>query len=80
MLQESTILPMVHLFSSVATLLSLAIFSPGAFGRPFGSSFGFPGNATYDYVVVGAGNAGAALAYRLAEGGHSVALVEAGSF
>ncbi|KAL4783813.1 hypothetical protein BJX76DRAFT_368062 [Aspergillus varians] len=46
---------------------------------PVGSSFGVPGNAVYDYVVVGAGNAGSPVAYRLAEAGHSVALVEAGS-
>jgi len=30
--------------------------------------------------VVGAGNAGLPLAVRLAEGGHTVALIEAGSF
>ncbi|KAJ6092589.1 alcohol oxidase [Penicillium sp. IBT 16267x] len=51
-----------------------------ATARPVGSSFGYPSNATYDYVVVGAGNAGAVLSYRLAEAGYSVALVEAGSF
>lgn len=46
-----------------------------------GSSFGVPGNATYDYVVVGGGTAGLTLATRLAQNGsYSVAVVEAGSF
>lgn len=53
-----------------------------------GSSFGAPAlnifdpvpNATFDYVVVGGGNAGIPMAVRLAEAGHTVALVEAGSF
>jgi hypothetical protein len=36
--------------------------------------------ATYDYVVVGAGTAGTALAVRLAESGATVAVVEAGSY
>ena len=44
-----------------------------------GSSFGVPGNATYDYVVVGGGTAGLTIATRLAEKG-TVAVVEAGSF
>ncbi|KAI0413267.1 putative glucose-methanol-choline oxidoreductase [Xylaria grammica] len=50
--------------------------------RPFGSSFGIPGdNVTYDYVVVGGGTAGLALATRLVEQqGGSVAVVEAGTF
>lgn len=34
---------------------------------------------TFDYVVVGGGTAGAALAVRLAEASHSVALIEAGT-
>ena len=44
-----------------------------------GSSFGVPGNATYDYVVVGGGMAGLTIASRLAAKG-TVAVVEAGSF
>ncbi|RDW80306.1 versicolorin B synthase [Coleophoma cylindrospora] len=47
----------------------------------YGNSFGRPGyNETYDYVVVGGGNAGSVIAARLALGGYSVAVVEAGSF
>ena len=49
-------------------------------GRLLGSSFGVPGaNSTYDYVIVGGGNAGLTLAHRLAETA-SVAVVEAGGF
>ncbi|QSZ35459.1 hypothetical protein DSL72_008329 [Monilinia vaccinii-corymbosi] len=47
-----------------------------------GNSFGVPGrNATYDYVVVGGGNAGLTIAMRLAEAeAGTVAVVEAGTF
>ena len=46
-----------------------------------GSHFGVLGkNLSYDYVVVGGGTAGLAVATRLAEAGDSVAVVEAGSF
>ncbi|KAI1406982.1 glucose-methanol-choline oxidoreductase [Hypoxylon sp. FL1857] len=50
--------------------------------RPISSSFGIPGvNATYDYVVVGGGNAGLTLASRLVEQkAGSVAVIEAGTF
>ncbi|KAJ0311602.1 hypothetical protein Brms1b_008192 [Colletotrichum noveboracense] len=36
--------------------------------------------ATYGYVVVGGGTAGNAIGYRLAEAGHSVAIIEAGIY
>lgn len=52
-------------------------------GRLLGNSFGNPGlNATFDYVVVGAGLAGAVTASRLAEAlpNSTVAVIEAGSF
>lgn len=51
-------------------------------GSPIGSDFGIPGlPATFDYVVVGGGNAGLTIAARLAENPCvSVAVIEAGSF
>ncbi|KAJ4333699.1 hypothetical protein N0V95_009362 [Ascochyta clinopodiicola] len=47
-----------------------------------GNNFGIPGqNATFDYVVVGGGTGGLAVAYRLAEDGtKTVAVIEAGGF
>jgi len=50
---------------------------PGALGS-LTPLLGVP--AEYEYVVVGAGTAGTALAVRLAQSGANVALVEAGSF
>ena len=51
-------------------------------GQPLVSSFfGIPGtNATYDYVVVGGGTGGLAIATRLAAANLSVAVIEAGGF
>ncbi|CAD6565602.1 MAG: hypothetical protein ASARMPRED_007365 [Alectoria sarmentosa] len=49
--------------------------------RLIGSSFGVPGNASFDYVVVGGGTAGLAIATRLAaDPSLSVAVIEAGAF
>ena len=46
-----------------------------------GTSFGVPGqNASFDYVVVGGGTAGLAMATRLAQTSSSVAVIEAGGF
>lgn len=52
------------------------------FGQVPGQNFGIPGqNASFDYIVVGGGTGGLAIASRLAEsGGNSVAVVEAGGF
>jgi choline dehydrogenase len=62
------------LFAGLATLTAASPL--------LGSSFGVPGrNATYDYIVVGGGNAGLTIATRLAEQQSGrVAVVEAGSF
>ncbi|KAF2104628.1 alcohol oxidase [Rhizodiscina lignyota] len=61
--------------------LSLYLFYSSAVdARLFSNSFGLPFvNATFDYVVVGGGNGGVAIASRLAEH-YSVALIEAGGF
>lgn len=46
-----------------------------------GTSFGLPTSQAFDYVVVGGGTGGLAIAARLAEDGtRTVAVVEAGSF
>ncbi len=51
-------------------------------GALLGSSFGVPGdNVTYDYVIVGGGNAGLTVAARLVEqNAGTVGIIEAGSF
>lgn len=66
-------------------LLSIAISKASARNvqnNLFGNSFGTPGqNATYDYLIVGGGTAGNAIAARLAEDfSLRVAVVEAGGF
>ena len=49
--------------------------------RLISSSFGVPGNASFDYVVIGGGTAGLAIAATLAaDPSLSVAVVEAGAF
>jgi choline dehydrogenase len=85
--------PIMHLSTALpAVLASLAsanidsgsllqqFYAPG---RLAGNSFGNPGmNATYDYVIVGAGLAGSIVASRIAESlpNMRVAVIEAGSF
>ena len=50
-------------------------------GPPPTGNFPAPGDATYDYVIVGGGTAGLAMAARLAEAKKwSVAVIEAGGF
>lgn len=69
----------------LASRLVLVASAPGrqTLSRPVGTHYGIPGqNRTFDYVVVGGGTAGNALAARLAEDprGFTVAVVEAGGF
>ena len=61
---------------------NLLTFATGGSGQVLGSTFGLPGaNATFDYVVVGGGTAGLAIATRLAsDPSVSVAVIEAGGF
>ena len=67
----------------VGIFFALQVRSAPLFGGQtiiFSNHFGLPGeNATYDYVIIGGGTAGLALATRLAEDESiSVAVVEAG--
>jgi len=64
----------------IASLPYIAYLFGSSFGAPAFNIFDPSQNATFDYIVVGAGNAGIPLAVRLAEAGYTVALVEAGSF
>jgi choline dehydrogenase len=74
----------VHAARSLLVLWATAAVTGALpFGQSvFGSSFGVPNqNATFDYIVVGGGTTGLALAARLAENpANLVAVVEAGSF
>ncbi|KAI9716321.1 MAG: hypothetical protein M1812_005386 [Candelaria pacifica] len=66
-------------FLKAAFAASLASHVQGAL---LGSSYGVPGdNVTYDYVIVGGGNAGLTVAARLVEqNAGTVGVIEAGSF
>lgn len=66
----------ISIASAASTTPPQSTFNPGN-----GNSFGIPGNETYDFVIVGGGTAGLAMAMRLAEDGtQSVAVIEAGGF
>ena len=76
----------MHVQIGIATFIAAFMltpsfgFIPGGNLNFIGTSFGVPGNATYDFVVLGGGTAGITLATRLAQNeSFSVALVEAGS-
>lgn len=67
----------------VASCVGATLTAAAPFGQAvFGSSFGVPNvNATFDYIVVGGGTTGLAVAARLAEDpSNLVAVVEAGGF
>jgi len=68
----------------VLTLASISQAAPFEYKKnllPRNSVEASPGAATYDYVVVGGGTAGLAMAARLSEkGSRSVAVIEAGTY
>ena len=71
------------LIATVLNGVSQAAYSESIVGSNLiGSHFGIPGqNASYDYVVVGGGTAGLAVASRLAEDPrNTVAVIEAGGW
>ncbi|KAH6671190.1 hypothetical protein B0J14DRAFT_595507 [Halenospora varia] len=69
---------MLCLSTGLLLIFSILVLANSPPKKPlFSSSFAIPGNATYDYVVVGGGTAGLAIASRLAETA-SVAVIEAG--
>ena len=73
--------PLVTTFKMTRSFLAALALAASvqSISPPPGSAFGVPGNASYDYVVVGGGTAGVTVATRLAQDGRfSVALVEAG--
>jgi hypothetical protein len=63
-------------------LASVPAFAHRSFGPVSGNFFGLAGiNETYDYIVVGGGTAGLAVAYRLSEDvSKTVAVIEGGGF
>lgn len=76
------LLPLSALIATAAGQVNLLDYATDGIGNILGTYFGTAGtNATYDYVVVGGGNAGLAIATRLAEDPSiSVAVIEAGGF
>ena len=81
--------PLLGLLAATATTITtttaqshLNLWDYGHTGPLLGNSFGIPGtDSTYDYIVVGGGNAGLTIANRLAQNHTaSVAVIEAGGF
>ena len=75
---------MAKSFARCCSWLSLVTFAQAYYrgGPIWGNNFGSPGrNASFDYVIVGGGTAGLALAERLAEDTSlTIAVIEAGGF
>ena len=71
----------MHIPTTILALAVSAVVAQSSFDS-FATSFGTPGkNVSYDYVLVGGGTGGLAIAARLAENRNtSVAVIEAGGF
>ena len=81
-LSQAGLLSLFLCIAAVAGSSNLFTFVDGAVGNILGTSFGAPGtNATFDYVIVGGGTGGLAIATRLAsDPAITVAVIEAGGF
>ena len=81
-LRATAVLCLSFLLSPASSFENLLTYQYGQTGMLLGSQFGLPGtNATYDYVIVGGGTGGLAIATRLAQNRSvSVAVIEAGGF
>lgn len=79
-LTRAVALALLSLAALIASVTTASSSGPG--NILFSSSFGVPGQAyTFDYLVIGGGNAGLAIAARLAENSSLlIGVVEAGSF
>ena len=68
--------------AALSTSASPTSYARRSRGHPIlGSSFGVPGNASFDYVIIGGGTAGLVVAAKLAsDASISVAVIEAGGF
>lgn len=71
----------MHVPTAILALTGTGVLAQSSFDS-LATSFGTPGtNASYDYVIVGGGTGGLAIAARLAESKNtSVAVIEAGGF
>ena len=76
------LLPLYYLAGVLSSGVRATTQQPFDYNVNFiGASMGVPGNATFDYIVVGGGTAGLTIATRLAQiASNSVAVVEAGGF
>ncbi|PVH74669.1 GMC oxidoreductase, partial [Cadophora sp. DSE1049] len=76
------VMALLQYFAVLLQLLPLQATASSYFQPGSGRSFGRPNqNATYDYVIIGGGTVGLAVAMRLAEDpSYTVAVVEAGGF
>ena len=81
-LGQARLLSLLLCIAAAAGSSNLFTFIDGAVGNILGTSFGAPGtNATFDYVIVGGGTGGLAIATRLAsDPAITVAVIEAGGF
>lgn len=80
-MKPTTTTTLLSILSLLSPAFSTPVSNPKSPAHLLGSSFGVPGPQTFDYVIIGGGTAGLALASRLSENpSWTVAVVEAGGF